>query len=52
VSTLAGSGTEGFLDGPVAKAQFAQPYGLAVGSAGKIYIVESNNHAIRVINPP
>jgi hypothetical protein len=48
VSTLAGSGAKGFLDGPVASARFNYPRGIAV-EAGKVYVADTQNHRIRVI---
>ncbi len=50
VSTIAGSGTTGFLDGAPASAQFSSPFGL-VYSAGVIYVADSGNHRIRAIAP-
>jgi DNA-binding beta-propeller fold protein YncE len=49
VTTIAGDGTTGHLDGPALSAQFDEPHGLAVASTGRIYVSDSNNHAIRVI---
>jgi sugar lactone lactonase YvrE len=49
VSTLAGSGEEGYADGPGAVAQFNYPYGIAVDSAGTVYVADTYNHRIRVI---
>jgi sugar lactone lactonase YvrE len=49
VTTVAGSGTAGYVDGAAATAQFNQPRGLAVNSAGTIYVAEYSNHTIRAI---
>lgn len=49
VSTLAGSGKAGFIDGSLEEARFNKPAGIAVGSEGAIYIADSGNHAIRMI---
>jgi len=49
VTTVAGDGTSGFADGPVASARFSEPEGLVVES-GKIYVVDFGNHRIRVID--
>jgi len=56
VSTLAGSGRHGplgggYADGPAMDAIFHEPIGLAVDSAGNIYVSEWKNHRIRVITP-
>ncbi|KAF0687658.1 Aste57867_20642 [Aphanomyces stellatus] len=51
VSTVAGTGTAGFLDGPVGRAQFSSPRGLVVDSALNVYVADTNNHRIRMINP-
>lgn len=49
VSTLAGGGTQGSTDGPGASASFAYPYGVAVDSAGNLYVADTSNHKIRKI---
>jgi sugar lactone lactonase YvrE len=49
VSTFAGSGVEGRLDGPGNTAQFKWPYGLAVDNAGNVYVAEYGNYRIRKI---
>jgi DNA-binding beta-propeller fold protein YncE len=41
----------GFLDGPGASSMFNQPKGLAVDEDGTIFVADSANGAIRVINP-
>jgi hypothetical protein len=53
VKTLAGSGQRqaGSADGPGASARFSKPCGLAVDSAGMVYVADSGNHTIRTITP-
>jgi sugar lactone lactonase YvrE len=52
VSTLAGStGAVGTQDGPGASARFNQPGGLAVDSAGNVYVADTGNATIRKITP-
>jgi sugar lactone lactonase YvrE len=49
VTVLAGAGPEGYVDGPAATAQFSNPYGVAVDSAGRVYVAELDTHRIRLI---
>jgi len=49
VSTVAGSGTAGFLDGAAAGARFNTPHSVRVVGA-KIYVADADNHRIRVIS--
>lgn len=49
VSTIAGDGTAGYVDGPAAKAQFNGPIGLAVSRSGDIYVADTYNDVIRMI---
>jgi streptogramin lyase len=49
VSTLAGSGTQGFADGAAASAQFSTPIGVIIDTSGTIYVGDFSNHRIRKI---
>ena len=49
VTTLAGGGGAGFADGPAAQARFHAPIGVAVDAAGRVYVTDSFNDRIRVI---
>ena len=49
VFTMAGTGSPGHVDGPFAQARFSEPSGLSIAS-GKMYIADTNNHALRVAN--
>ncbi len=52
VSTLAGKvGTAGSTDGSSTAARFNGPSGIACDAAGNLYVVDSNNCAIRKITP-
>lgn len=50
VSTIAGSGTKGFKDGPALQAQFNDPSGITVDSKGNVYIADQRNHRIRKLD--
>jgi len=50
VSTFAGSaGLAGRTDGAGAAARFNSPFGIAVDSAGNLYVADTDNHTIRKI---
>jgi hypothetical protein len=49
VSTFAGTGIAGSLDGPIASASFKEPTGIAVDAAGVIYVAEFGNKKVRKI---
>jgi sugar lactone lactonase YvrE len=51
VTTLAGAGTVGSADGTGAAAQFHFPSGVAVDSAGNLYVTDSSNSTIRKVTP-
>ena len=49
VTTYAGT-TEGFLDGTAAQAKFDNPYDVAVGKSGEVYVADHDRHRIRMIS--
>ncbi|MXX18805.1 MAG: hypothetical protein F4X03_00300 [Dehalococcoidia bacterium] len=49
VQTFAGTGEEGFVDGPSAAAQFSLPWSVAVDADGVVYVADVGNNAIRRI---
>ena len=52
VTTLAGlAGSYGSADGTGTNARFNYPYGVAVDSAGNVYVADSGNHTIRKVTP-
>jgi hypothetical protein len=50
ITTLAGSGEKGNLDGPGAKAKFNGPKAIRCDSDGNVYVVDTENHSIRKID--
>ncbi len=50
VRAFAGTGEEGFVDGPSATAQFSMPRSVAVDADGVVYVAEEGNQAIRRIS--
>ncbi len=50
VKTLAGSGKKGKADKKGTKATFSRPTGIAAGKNGVLYIADTGNHRIRVMD--
>ena len=52
ITTVAGNGTYGYSgdNGPATSAQLDQPYGVAVDSAGNLYIADTGNQRIRKVS--
>ena len=52
VTTLAGlAGSSGSADGTGSAARFNYPPGVAVDSAGNVYVADTGNHTIRKVTP-
>jgi sugar lactone lactonase YvrE len=51
VSTVAGNGTANYVEGTGMAARLNAPRGITVDGAGNLYVVDSNNCAIRKITP-
>jgi len=51
VSTLAGSGVSGYVDGAGTTVSFSNPSGLAVDDLGNVYVADTWNSVIRKITP-
>ena len=49
VTTVAGTGQPGHVDGAAARAQFYEPGGLAV-CGHVVYVADTNNHAVRTLD--
>lgn len=52
VTTIAGTGLAGFLDGPCRSALFSYPAQVVVDGAGLIVVADTGNNRIRVVNNP
>ncbi len=50
MTTLAGAGTVGSLDGDAAAAKFNQPYGIDVNANGVIVVADLTNNMVRMID--
>jgi RHS repeat-associated protein len=53
ITTVAGMGTPGFSGdgGPAMAAHLANPWGLAIGPDGSLYIADASNYRIRRVSP-
>ncbi len=50
ITTLAGTGQAGHVDGPAARARFKGPKAIRCDRAGNVYVVDTENHAVRKID--
>jgi streptogramin lyase len=50
VTTIAGTGNRGFVDGPGKSASFSAPSAIAIDSFGVLYVADTGNNAIRKID--
>lgn len=51
VSTIAGNGNAGLVDGKGGQAQFNHPVAIAIDKKGNVYVADQGNHCIRKISP-
>ena len=51
VSTFAGCGVGGLVDGVGTAARFQHPWGIAIDAQGTIYVSDHGNHCIRRVTP-
>jgi len=52
VTTLAGDGAAGYVDGPASQARFDSPVGLTVDKDGNVYVADTYNDRVRQHNRP
>ena len=52
MSTAAGTGSAGYVNGPSNTAQFSSPSDICDDGAGNIFVADTNNYRIRSINVP
>jgi DNA-binding beta-propeller fold protein YncE len=52
ISTVAGTGQRGYSGdgGPASRAQLNNPYGIAIGPGGALYICDMDNHVVRKVS--
>lgn len=51
VTTIAGDGSPGFVNGESLSARFSSPTGIALDAAGIVYVADNGNHCVRAISP-
>lgn len=53
INVVAGSGSPGYAgdNGLATLAQLNQPYGIAIDTSGNLYIADTGNNAVRMVNP-
>lgn len=52
ITTIAGTGIGGYAgdDGPATSAELNRPYGIAIDEVGNLFIADSNNERVRMVN--